>query len=264
MTQCRITTLPDRSSFLWVLPSSTCCTLPPPLACDHGLKLLLHGVGAALCCHELVLHVALLLSCSHLCVLQLSCSHLCVLHLTLRVIWAEETVGPKMFKLLTESGKAVQKKGKNCNLEISVSKTLAQLPQSRVQGAWQVTLHKADQIPNMDKQGPEWGLNFTGAKSDGFGILTGKSEAGSSMRTSSTHWSKCCLNTNHPVWEETFEFALCSNDNIHKLFAQCGIPPATPQQLNLWSLLLPFPTQFLEAEHYSSAHYSLALVRVLA
>ena len=71
-------------------------------------------------------------------------------------------------------------------------------------------------------------------QSDGFGILTAKSDAGAEFRTSQTQYSKCCLHTNHPVWEQTFEFALCPNDNIDKLFGRCGMPAPTPEQLNLW------------------------------
>jgi len=33
-------------------------------------------------------------------------------------------------------------------------------------------VHSADQIPNMDKHGPSWGVNVTGNKSDGFAVVT--------------------------------------------------------------------------------------------
>ena len=36
--------------------------------------------------------------------------------------------------------------------------------ESAVPEAWLVTVHSADQIPNMDKHGPAWGVNITGAK----------------------------------------------------------------------------------------------------
>ena len=51
-----------------------------------------------------------------------------------------------MFQLLSHNGKPVQKKRKDCNLQLSVSKTHAQSAEGAVQGAWQVTLHKADQV----------------------------------------------------------------------------------------------------------------------
>ena len=84
----------------------------------------------------------------------------------------EETGGPKEFKLFGADGKPVRKKGKDCNLKVTISKRPASSSASAVPSAWLVTVHSADQIPNMDKVGPAWGLNFTGSKSDGYAFVT--------------------------------------------------------------------------------------------
>ena len=84
----------------------------------------------------------------------------------------EETGGSKEFKLLGADGKPVQKKGKDCNLKVTISKRPEASSASAVPSAWLVTVHSADQIPNMDKHGPAWGINLTGAKSDGYAFVT--------------------------------------------------------------------------------------------
>ena len=61
--------------------------------------------------------------------------------------------------------------------------------------SWLVTVHSADQIPNMDKQGPAWGINFTGAKSDGFVVVTARCK-GASAPSGLTSPSGLCVNTN--------------------------------------------------------------------
>eukprot|EP00918_Siedleckia_nematoides_P054950 GHVU01119957.1.p1 GENE.GHVU01119957.1~~GHVU01119957.1.p1 ORF type:complete len:462 (+),score=108.01 GHVU01119957.1:98-1387(+) len=149
----------------------------------------------------------------------------------------EETGGPKEFQLLDAKGVPVQKKNKDCNLKVSVTKRASAGAESAVPEAWLVTVHSADQIPNMDKHGPAWGLNITGTKSDGFVVATARCKGDTSNGaglTSPSERSKCCLNTNHPVWEETFEFGLCQTDNINKLLGACNIPAATPEQLTTW------------------------------
>ena len=146
----------------------------------------------------------------------------------------EDTGGPKEFKLLNAKGVPVQKKGKDCNLKVTVCKRASAGAESAVPEAWLVTVHSADQIPNMDKKGPAWGVNFTGKKSDGFVVVTARCKGDVKMLTSPSERSKCCLNTNHPVWEETFEFGLCQTDNIDRLLGACELPPATPEQLTSW------------------------------
>ena len=155
------------------------------------------------------------------------------------IIALEETGGPREYKILNKSGVPVQKKGKDCHLYVSITKRSSSGPESAVPGAWLVTVHKADQIPNMDKHGPEWGFNFTGAKSDGFVLVTafnGPTSAPSNLGPRPTESSQCIMNTNHPVWEETFEFGLCDAGNMTNLMQECGLGDATSgmEQLTSW------------------------------
>ena len=152
------------------------------------------------------------------------------------VVPLEETTVPKEFKLLDASHKPVQKKGRDCHLKVSIAKRPNAGPESAVPTAWMVTVHGADQIPNMDKKLPEWTPNLRGAKSDGYVLVTARHNNG--PRTSPTEKSKCCMQTNHPAWEETFEFGLCNFSNFTSLLEKCGLgvmaDEISPEQLGDW------------------------------
>lgn len=66
--------------------------------------------------------------------------------------------------VLTDVEHRCSGQNKDCNLKVSVTKRASAGAESAVPEAWLVTVHSADQIPNMDKHGPAWGLNITGTK----------------------------------------------------------------------------------------------------
>jgi hypothetical protein len=147
-----------------------------------------------------------------------------------------ETGGPRAFALLDYNGDPVQKHGKKCHVYVSMKRR--QVPQpSSVPASWLVTVHKADQIPNLDKIGCAECFNFAGWKSDGFLLVTAFNEStGSSFQftASPTESSACIMDTNHPVWEETFEFGLCDPSNMTRLLQDCGLGSQNMGRLNTW------------------------------
>ena len=75
-----------------------------------------------------------------------------------------DTDGLREFKLTDAECAPLRKKGKDCKLKVTIRKRRQAGAGSAVRDAWLVTVHGADQIPNLDKLGPVWCCNITGAK----------------------------------------------------------------------------------------------------